>query len=59
MTPVPGDIPDAETRRIVQAQLALSLRVLPELHAQAVALVEPSEEASDGTGAELRLSRFR
>ncbi len=58
MTPTAA-APGADTLRLVQAQLALSLRLLPELHAQAVALVEPPQEDTDGTGAELRLSRFR
>ncbi|MET0211292.1 MAG: YccS family putative transporter [Burkholderiaceae bacterium] len=47
-----------ETLRLVQSQLALCLRLLPALHAQAVALVEPAESADDGSS-DLRLSRFR
>ncbi|WAC74744.1 YccS family putative transporter [Roseateles sp. SL47] len=48
-----------DSLRLVQAQLALCLRLLPDLHAQAVALVEPTQEAPAEVSAELRLSRFR
>ncbi|CAN6484308.1 unnamed protein product [Victoria cruziana] len=45
-----------EPQRLLQAQLALSLRLLPALQAQAVALVQAPQP---GDPAALRLSRFR
>lgn len=63
MTPAFTSAAGADTMRLVQAQLALSLRLLPELHAQAVALVAPPQETleadADGVAGDLRLSRFR
>jgi len=52
-------VPEAESFRLLQAQLTLCLRVLPELHAQAVALVLPPETPASEAAADLRLSRFR
>lgn len=55
--------PGVDPQRLVQAQLALCLRLLPELQAQAVALVQPPTESvrepSGDAIAEPSLSRFR
>ncbi|SEL09741.1 TIGR01666 family membrane protein [Roseateles sp. YR242] len=51
--------PGPEALRLVQAQLALCLRLLPALHAQAVALVQPEADSTGDAAAGLRLSRFR
>jgi YccS/YhfK family integral membrane protein len=49
--------PAPEAQRLLHAQLGLSLRLLPELHAQALALVQaPDQEPRE---AALSLSRFR
>ena len=49
--------PAPEAQRLLQAQLGLSLRLLPELHELALALVQaPDKEPADGAPS---LSRFR